>query len=352
MNIRALAQFLKDNILTSIIYFFTFASIVLFYQLTTAAKVEILYPLALCLYGYLIMMTIKGITYITFYKRLRKSINNPQYQLLPKSNMQREVSAVISELHFNYINQINTLKVDNERQKHFLTQWIHNLKTPISVINLTTQKSMSSLVEVNENIISIAEENDKLHNSVEQLLSILRLDNFEKDYNPEKIDIVKEIKKILGGQKKRFVMYNVFPEVIVQTEATTVFTDRKWHKLMLEQIILNAIKYSHSSSSEDNTDIASDNEKRSYCKIWLTLYSTEESLVLSIRDEGMGIPEYDQARIFEPFFTGDNGRKVNSSTGIGLYIVDLTAKLLGHKIEMLSKQGEGTTFFIHYLSKV
>lgn len=352
MRRRAFLKFLKDNLLISIIYFIMTVLIVVFYQITSDSKVEILYPLSIALYGYLLMMIIKAIPYVSFYTKLKKSIKNTEYQLQPYTEMQREVASVISELHNKYINQLNTLKTDSEWQQHFLSQWIHELKTNISVINFTCSKEHESLEKAQESLISIGEENDKLHNSIEHLLSIIRLNNFEKDYNPENIDLVKEIRQILGGLKKRFIIHNVFPEIMVETENTSIFTDKKWHRLMVEQFIINALKYSDIPLEEFPLDTQEDDSLPSYHRIWLNISTVKDELVLSIRDEGIGIPSYDLNRVFEPFFTGDNGRRVSNSTGIGLYIADRISKRLGHKLEISSKPGKGTTIYIYYLSKL
>lgn len=351
MRKRVVLKFLKDNLLISIIYFLTMAFIIIFYQITSDSRVEILYPLSIALYGYILIMAIKGIPYISFYSKLKKCINNPDYQLKTYTELQKETVSVINKLHNKYINHLNTLKADNEWQQRFLSQWVHELKNYISVINFTSKNEQESFIKAQESLISIGEENDKLHNSVDQLLSLIRLNNFEKDYNPEKIDLIKEIRQILGGLKKRFVLHNVFPEITLEAETTTIFTDKKWHKLMIEQFIINAIKYSSIPPEASAIDTHED-QASPYHRIWLKISRLKEGLVLVIRDEGIGIPSYDLNRVFEPFFTGDNGRKVNNSTGIGMYIADRIAKRLGHRIEISSKPGEGTSIYIYYLSKM
>jgi signal transduction histidine kinase len=50
--------------------------------------------------------------------------------------------------------------------------------------------------------------------------------------------------------------------------------------------------------------------------------------------------------VFEPFYTGENGRKFRESTGMGLYLTEEAARQLGHRIELDSKAGEGSTFRI------
>lgn len=77
------------------------------------------------------------------------------------------------------------------------------------------------------------------------------------------------------------------------------------------------------------------------------------NVFLAVRDEGIGIPSYDFKKIFDPFFTGENGRKIRNSTGIGLYIAREIALKLGHEIYIEeSKIDIGTVFTVKYLSKL
>lgn len=302
--------------------------------MTSESSVEIIYPVSIGIYAYLIGMLIKGISYVQFTKRIRKSIDNPQYDLQPTTAMQQAVSDVIGAIHNSYIKQIHMNKVEQESQNRFLSQWIHNLKTPISVIDLTTQQQVTYTTDATEMIHSISEENQKLYHNVEQLLSLIRLENFTKDYVPEEIDLKEEIKKVINGLKNQFVTNHVFPELNIMGEEMYIFSDKKWHNMMLEQFVSNAIKYSKKTAESK--------------RIWITLQKDDKGLCLSIKDEGIGIPEYDLNRIFEPFFTGDNGRENSNATGIGLYIANTIANKLGHGLEVSSSVGLGTTILIHY----
>jgi two-component system, OmpR family, sensor histidine kinase YxdK len=99
---------------------------------------------------------------------------------------------------------------------------------------------------------------------------------------------------------------------------------------MLSQLIHNAVKYSKGKSKS----------------ISISIYDRGGEAVLEVKDYGVGIPESDKQRVFEPFYTGENGRKFRESTGMGLYLTSEAAKQLGHRIEIDSKAGEGTTIRI------
>ena len=349
MKQRTIVKFIKDHWSYSLIYMIIMLCIILFYQVSTDGEAEIVYPLLIGLYGFMILIAIRSYKYFGFQKRIRKSIHNPNYDLRPRTEEQREINTAIQTIHQHYIRELHQMKGENDAWRHFLSQWVHNLKTPISVIDLMTQKELHLLSEAQEAMSSIGEENEKLNSSVNQLLSLIRLENFAKDYVPEQVDLIEELRLVINGMKNHFVIHHVFPELHILTEETTIFSDRKWHKLMLEQIISNAVKYSKESKNGENNslDLAAEAES-SIKKVHITLDKEEQGHRLTIRDEGIGIPEYDLNRIFEPFFTGENGRVVRSSTGIGLYIVYTAARKLKHRIEVESTVGVGTTVTIHY----
>ena len=105
-----------------------------------------------------------------------------------------------------------------------------------------------------------------------------------------------------------------------------VYSDSKWIEFILNQIIVNAIKY-----SKGNND-----------KIEIESQKQNNSVILSIKDYGVGINEKDISRVFEKGFTGDNGRKFGKSTGIGLYLCKTLCEKLGLGLYIDSKENYGT----------
>ncbi|WP_374709381.1 ATP-binding protein [Desmospora profundinema] len=67
-----------------------------------------------------------------------------------------------------------------------------------------------------------------------------------------------------------------------------------------------------------------------------------------MRDEGPGIPPQDLPRVFDPFFTGENGRRFAQATGMGLYLVKQVVDALGHEIQIQSPPEGGTSVRVTY----
>ncbi|MEW8957480.1 ATP-binding protein, partial [Clostridium sp.] len=155
---------------------------------------------------------------------------------------------------------------------------------------------------------------------------------FSRDYITTSCNLKELVSSVVTSKKRDFIYKGVFPKMDIG-ESISVYTDKKWGSYMLAQIISNAIKYS---------DVNKNN------KIEIMATNKNNVIELLIKDYGIGITEEDLPRVFEPFFTGNNGRKERGSSGIGLYMVNIIAKKLGHKIKIESKIDSGTVVKIEF----
>ncbi len=121
-------------------------------------------------------------------------------------------------------------------------------------------------------------------------------------------------------------------EVQLEFESVTVWTDRKWLVYVLDQLLLNAIKY------------------RSKTPMLTFSVVTEPGVVhLTVHDNGCGIKEEEIPRIFNKGFTGSNGRKETyKSTGMGLYFSKRILDRLGHPIVVQSEVSKSTDMTISF----
>ena len=152
-----------------------------------------------------------------------------------------------------------------------------------------------------------------------------RLDEFQKDFSVQKVNLYTEVVDLINKEKRLFIKNMIIPKVELNNDLV-VYSDKKWLKFIIEQIIINGVKYS-----------------KNYGK-YLTIKNrkNDKNIIIDIIDEGVGISRKDIKRVFEPFFTGENGRKFGESTGMGLYIVKTVCDSLGHKVEIKSEIQKGT----------
>lgn len=330
---KILKNFLKENLFYSI-SFFVSSGIILFYFYVSKNIVDFFYPLLLVSSIYMIFMVTQWFKYYRFNINLTRGIENEYYELdgiTPEQKMSQEA---ILKIHKNYAEKISGINYKNSEIKYFISQWIHNMKTPVSVINLIVQREKEKADT--EIIKNIEEENYKLRNGLDQILNVIRLDEFSRDYEPEVVDLVELIKEAINLRKNQFIYGNVFPKIQFNMDNALVLTDKKWSHFIIDQIISNAVKYSKKGEKEH---------------VYFNIIRESNKTYMLIKDEGVGIPNYDLKRIFEPFFTGENGRNFQNSTGIGLYMCKKIAENLGHEISVTSSLGEGTTVKVTYISK-
>ncbi|MDR3214761.1 MAG: HAMP domain-containing histidine kinase [Bacilli bacterium] len=211
-----------------------------------------------------------------------------------------------------------------ESQKLFSANLAHELKTPLSII------------KTNHQVFNLQEKRSK--KEYQELLSIINIQN------ERLIEIVDTLLKMNDNQSiiiKTFSLNKMVKEIkddlllLLQKEQLELIiegdyelnTDDKLFKRALFNIIDNAIKY-HGQSKRIEVIINNDNIK--------------------VIDYGIGIPEDDQDKIFEPFYRVDNSRSRHSGgSGLGLSLSKQILKLLDYEISIVSRE-DGTTLIIHY----
>ncbi|OAS17966.1 sensor histidine kinase [Paenibacillus oryzisoli] len=229
------------------------------------------------------------------------------------------VGRLLQEKYRLYQNDIERYRKKLTDHITFINQWVHQMKTPLSVMHLAVQQETDPFFD------SMREEIDKLKKGLDTVLYTSRLDAFEQDFVAEPVDLRQLVGKVAAEHKNVWVRNKVFPEIQVD-DGLMVMSDDKWLAFALGQLITNAVRYSAGISSH----------------IRITSEVRGQQAVLEIRDHGVGIPKQDIKRVFDAYFTGENGRRFGESTGMGLYLVREIALRLDHRVELESEQGQGT----------
>lgn len=204
----------------------------------------------------------------------------------------------------------------------YYTLWAHQIKTPISALSLLVES------EPSERNLRMKSELFKIEQYVEMVLQYLRLESETSDIRIEKQDLATMLKTSIRKYRTIFIEKNIQLNFEVEPMQVQVITDDKWFCFAFEQIVSNALKYTHTGE--------------------ITIRVLPElPLKLMIRDTGIGIQEEDLPRVFERGFTGYNGRMDKKSTGIGLYLCKKALRQLSHTLTIQSEIGVGTTVFIN-----
>ncbi|SEQ03703.1 hypothetical protein SAMN02910369_01106 [Lachnospiraceae bacterium NE2001] len=223
----------------------------------------------------------------------------------------------------------------------YIEMWLHEVKLPLSAIslklhNLINQEYEEDGTEDLEKASRIKEykrmltETRRLENLVNQVLYYVRSGSIEKDYHIAKVSVADIIHETAMTYRENLQDNNI--DFLTETgdlniKDLTVDTDQKWLVFIMGQLISNSIKY-----KSDGV--------QSFVKI--SVSSDSDNVIISVEDNGIGIPEQDLKRVFEKSFTGYNGETRTKSTGMGLYIVKELCKKLGHEVTIESTQNEYT----------
>lgn len=215
------------------------------------------------------------------------------------------------------LEKIGEIQRERQEYKEYIEQWVHEVKTPITAMKLMCENHRSEFTR--ELLVEI----ESVHRFTEQALYYARSEHTEKDYSIKETLLSDVIHDAIADSKYLLRKNHVVVEVEDAGESACI--DDKWVRFILNQMISNAVKY------------------RSQQPV-LRFYTAQQKnhVILSVEDNGIGIPESDLSRIFEKGFTGQNGRAVHSSTGIGLYLCKRLCDKLGIGLNVCSSE-KGTT---------
>lgn len=206
-------------------------------------------------------------------------------------------------------------RLSASRELDYYTLWMHQIKTPISVIDLMAQ----SRSEIDKSLLR--QEVFRIEQYVEAVLSYQRLGSISEDMQLESVDMAQLIRAAVKKLRPLFMYREI--SLSMEPFSLTALSDSKWLSFVITQILSNSLKYTGKGGR-------------------ITIASPLGG-VITIADTGIGIRPEDVPRVFSRGFTGSLGRENEKSTGIGLYLCKQVMDKLAHKISLSSVFGEGTT---------
>ena len=237
-----------------------------------------------------------------------------------------EASGVVAVFH-----DISRLKQADEIRRDFVANVSHELRTPLSIFhgNLETLLEPGDLDEKETRHIYevMKRHSDRLNLLVNDLLSLARLESKEANLQLAEIKLRDFLEGVTRDWAKRLAGKNLRLELEVPDNFPTLRVDERRLEEVVHNLLDNAVKYSHQNG-----------------RILIQAGAPDQEVVLSVRDEGVGIAANDLPRIFERFYRADRARSRElGGTGLGLSIVKHIAQLHGGRVEAESVVGQGTT---------
>ena len=270
------------------------------------------------------IMIVDAIKKKTFFKKLASVDDETSYKscipYLRESNNFLEAKVLLDTvvaMEDNMAEQINLMEKATQENQEYIELWVHEIKTPLSALNLM-------LCNKSEDYKGMEAELDRINRQLEQALYYIRGSSLEKDFLLQKVSLDEIVGLALKNNAKELIRHKA--QIERQHLEEYVYTDKKWLKFILEQIIVNSIKYS--TNKPLKLDFGGE--------------TIENAIKLSISDNGCGIKKEDLGRVFDKGFCGSNGREHNHSTGIGLYLVKQMTERMKIGIQIESEYQEWT----------
>lgn len=216
------------------------------------------------------------------------------------------------------LEQVAAVGRERAEYREYVERWVHEMKTPITAIRLLGENNRSQMTK------ELLAELEKISRYTEQALYYARSEHTEKDYFVRELSLSDVIHQAIAENKYLLLQNGV--RIGLEETDDIVCSDEKWLRFILNQLIVNAVKYRTAQPA-------------------LRFYTerVEGETVLCVEDNGVGIDAGDLPRIFEPGFTGINGREVSpGATGMGLYLCRRLCDRLGIGI-CAGSDGSGTT---------
>ncbi|MEO8973421.1 MAG: ATP-binding protein [Ktedonobacteraceae bacterium] len=225
----------------------------------------------------------------------------------------------------------------------FLSTISHDLKTPLATIKGSTQLILRRLRReqipetgwVLERLNLVESSTTRMTGMIEDLLNLAKLQAGQQpEFVPVSLDLVTVVRRVVAEQQLTTRQH----QLVVEARISTLSLEGDGTRLerVLTNLLSNAIKYSP-QGGQIRVEIREIGQEEDEQGAWG---------VISVHDQGMGIPEEGLAHVFEPFYRAANVVEDIQGTGIGLASVAQVIEQHGGTVSVLSEEGKGSTFIV------
>lgn len=221
-----------------------------------------------------------------------------------------------------------------QQQQNFLLSVTHELKSPIASTKLqlqTLQKHELSREKQKEIIGNAISDTERLNNLVENILLAAKIENSVFSLHTEEFNLSDYITE---GVEQTLKSFNYSQKIILNIEPNIYMAiDRTTFPSIILNLLENAVKY-----SPENSTVA------------IGLSASENQVLLSVTDEGVGVDENEKLQIFKKFYrVGNEETRKSKGTGLGLYIVNFIAKQHNGEVTVKNNQPKGSIFEVRFI---
>jgi two-component system phosphate regulon sensor histidine kinase PhoR len=227
-----------------------------------------------------------------------------------------------------------------QTKDEFISIVAHQLRSPLGSIRwniemILRQPNISD--KFNNKIKRIYQSNRRLIALVNDLLNVSIIEQGMVKETPHPTDVLKVLRSAVLEIEPEAQKHKVFITIQSQGKHTSkIMIDPKRLREVIQNLLSNAVAYNVPGG-----------------KVTVVVQNIGESIKISVKDQGIGIPKKDQPRLFSKFYRADNAvRRDTTGSGLGLFVVKSYVERWGGKISFESTENKGTTFHIELPIKI
>ena len=237
-------------------------------------------------------------------------------------------NAEFSRLANDFNQMFERLERSFEAEKQFTSDASHELRTPVSIIKGAceyAEKYDETPEDHAETISMIQRQTDKMATLINQLLYMTRMEQGTENIAMEQMNLGEFANSFCNEQP-----WDHSRLTITAAHDISVFANKELLGRLIRNLVENAFKYSSANG-----------------QVRLNISSTSTEVLLSVQDNGIGIPPEEQQKIWQRFYQVDSSRGSDEGSGLGLSMVEQIAKLHSGYMTLESIPGKGSTFTFH-----
>lgn len=246
-----------------------------------------------------------------------------------KSNSNEIIGGVI------LIQDISEKEKLEQMRKDFISNVSHEFRTPLTVIKGNLESIVDGMTKpehVADTCVTLIKETNRLERMVKDLLNLSKLDSGKLEIDVSELDVNMLINDTIRSLRPLIRNKQIDLELSLEGNLPTLLSDYDKLKQLLIIFLDNAIKFS------ENKGI-----------LRVTTYADNKNIYITIKDNGIGIPNDEIQYLGEKFYKADKARNANAGgTGLGLSIAKRLAKVLKGNVSIESDLGKGTTITISF----
>ena len=256
------------------------------------------------------------------------------YNAINKNKELQEKNEELNALHKKLSVTNFELKESIKEKNHFLGIAAHDLRSPLCTVSSYVNHAVNNIPKgtiPSQDVIftSIEDQLNYMLNLVSEVLDFARIQSGTLELNLEVIDLKSYMDSLIALNNILSVKKNIQIEAAYADVPVQVAVDKNKFKQIMDNLLSNSVKY-----SERNTMVV------------VNMTYDDDFIEISVRDQGIGIPEDKINQVFQPFSTvTGQGTEGEKSTGLGLVSVKKIVEAHGGKIWAKSNEGVGSQFY-------